>query len=430
MTVDCATHAYDVVVCGGGPAGFAAATLAARQGAKTVVLEAMGALGGVWTMGILSTVSDWRRKTAFIREFETRLESLSGLSLRRDLSQIHPTVEHAFSISPEWLKLTMETLCLEAGVHVRLYSPVVAVAREGARITSVFTESKSGRECWQAPVFIDTTGDGDVAAKAGCGFDKGHPETGRVQPMSMHVLVTGLDEAEVRPYIHWGRSPQDTGERKPFADVFKAAGVGTSYGMPGIHQLGGGLFILGINHEYEPDSIDADARSRATIHGRAEILRAVAALRRLGGIWKNIDAAITSPHIGVREGRRVHGRYTVTREDVIEGRRHADAVCRVTFPVDIHSTDPKKGKAFDSGGVRAKPYDIPLRSLIASDVDNLCLAGRCISGDFIAHASYRVAGNAVALGEAAGALAAASTRLRVDPPAVPFDALTPRPTAQ
>ena len=109
----------------------------------------------------------------------------------------------------------------------------------------------------------------------------------------------------------------------------------------------------------------------------------------------------------------------MTAEDLREGRTHPDGVCRVTFGIDVHSTDPQKEKGIERTGFRAKPYDIPLRALIARDVQGLLMAGRCISGDFIAHSSYRVTGNAVALGEAAGitaALAAQGNRLPQDVP--------------
>ena len=109
--------------------------------------------------------------------------------------------------------------------------------------------------------------------------------------------------------------------------------------------------------------------------------------------------------IGIREGRRIKGRYTITSDDLITGAKFEDAVCRVNFNVDIHSLDGEWDKSWSDAGVKVKPYDIPLRSLIAKDVDGLMMAGRCISGDFFAHASYRVTGNAVAMGEAAGKVA-------------------------
>jgi len=146
----------------------------------------------------------------------------------------------------------------------------------------------------------------------------------------------------------------------------------------------------------------------------------VRALRQLGGPRRNVELAATSPLIGVREGRRLHGLYTVTRDDLIAGRRHADAVCRVMFPVDVHSTDPKTHQGYSNEGVTMQPYDIPLRALIARDVTNLTMAGRCISGDFYAHASYRVVGNAFATGEAAGLVAVRAALTHRAPADVPF----------
>ena len=155
----------------------------------------------------------------------------------------------------------------------------------------------------------------------------------------------------------------------------------------------------------------------ATVRARREVFEIVRGLRRLGGVWEGLQVVATAEQIGVRDGRRIRGLYTVTKEDLSTAARHEDAVARVTFGVDIHAKSKAANdqETIGRGGVKKfTPYDIPLRALIARDVDGLMMAGRCISGDFVAHASYRVTGNAVAMGEAAGvtaALAAKSQRL-------------------
>lgn len=159
------------------------------------------------------------------------------------------------------------------------------------------------------------------------------------------------------------------------------------------------------NHQYGVSALDGGQITAATLAARREVHALTAALRAQGGVWRDVRVVATADQIGVREGRRIHGRYTVTAEDLVPGVRHDDAVCRVTFPVDVHALDPNTGKTDSTGGLKSQPYDISLRALIARDVDGLVLAGRCISGDFFAHASYRVTGNAVAMGEAAGKLA-------------------------
>ena len=140
-------------------------------------------------------------------------------------------------------------------------------------------------------------------------------------------------------------------------------------------------------------------------------------------MWKNIRIVATAEQIGVREGRRLAGLYELNADDLREGRTHADAVCRVTFPIDVHATNPQKEKGIEKSTFRAKPYDIPLRALIARDVRGLLMAGRCISGDFIAHSSYRVTGNAAAMGQAAGAAAALAVRSGRLPEDVPWEDL-------
>ena len=184
------------------------------------------------------------------------------------------------------------------------------------------------------------------------------------------------------------------------------------------------LIAFMVNHEYARSAMDAGHITEATVHARAEVNRAVDSLRKLGGVWKDVRLVATGAQIGVREGRRIHGLYTLTAEDLKRGARFPDAVCRVNVGVDIHSITPATNKKTTDGGVRARPYDVPLRSLIARDVDNLMMAGRCISGDFFAHASYRMTGHAVPMGEAAGRVAAIAARTRRAPREVKLDEAT------
>jgi hypothetical protein len=263
-------------------------------------------------------------------------------------------------------------------------------------------------------VFVDCTGDGDVAALAGCKFDYGHPETGRTQPMSMICLVTGIVPAEVQQFYRENEGEEWATPKDRLRGEMEKGGHSPSYAKPSLFRVRDDLFLLMANHEYEFKPFDARDVTAATLKSRRELNHLVDGLRSLGGAWKNLRLVATAEQIGTREGRRIHGLYTVTADDARAGRAQPDAVCRVTFGFDVHATDPRKEKGIESSGTRAKPYDIPLRSLIARDIKGLMMAGRCISGDFLAHSSYRVTGNAAAMGEAAGktaALAAKSNRL-------------------
>ena len=374
----------------------AAALSSARKGARTLLLEQHGCLGGIWTSGLLSWILDSDNKKGVMAEITQRMTALGA---RTVTAGGKPT--NAYDV--EGMKVVLEALCEEAGVQVRYHTCAASTVKAGGRLTHVITESKSGREAVAGKVFVDATGDGDLGALAGCGFDLGHPETGATQPMSLIALVAGLSAPDLQAFYNDLDSAQSWAAPK---DQLRAAmevgGHSPSYAKPSLFRVRDDLFILMANHEYGFRGTDARDVTRATLHARKELNALIDGLRGTGGVWKNIHLVATAEQIGVREGRRLHGLYTVSADDLREGRRFEDAVCRATFPVDVHALDPHKTKGVESNAWRAKPYDIPLRALVAKDVKGLMFAGRCISGDFLAHASYRVTGNAVAMGEAAG----------------------------
>jgi hypothetical protein len=234
--------------------------------------------------------------------------------------------------------------------------------------------------------------------------------------MSLMALLTGVDTKLVPEFIR-----ETSGEQaKPrFLELMKNAGINPSYRAPTLRHLHSDIFSLMTNHEYGVPAYDADQVSTATLRARAEIHAIVAGLRKIGGPWKDVAVVATAEQIGVREGRRIRGRYKVTADDLAKGKKSEAGVCRVTFGIDVHDVWSNTDHPNAAGVVAevkrrraegVKPYDIPLAALIAADVDGLMMAGRCISGDFIAHASYRVTGNAVPMGEAAGLASAVSLK--------------------
>ena len=402
----------DVIVCGAGPAGVTAAIAAARAGAKVRLFEAHGALGGVWTNSLLGYLLDFD-KPGFNQELVRRL---------RERDAINGEGMNGLSYQPEEMKVLLEELCADAGVKVQLHTRVAAAQREGRALRTILTESKSGRQAWQAPVFIDTTGDGDVGALAGCEFEIGKDAACPCQPMTMYALLVVKEISALAGLIHGvGNNGQHVGP-KAFREELARAGVTPSYGGACVFPIHGNLVLLMANHEYGINATDAAQVTEATFRARGEVHRIVRALRKLGGPWDDVQIVATPEQIGIRDGRRIKGRYFLTKEDLVTGGRQDDAVARATFPVDIHAltAEDNKKAAYHSAGVRTRPYDIPLRALIARDVDGLMMAGRCISGDFIAHASYRVTGNAVAMGEAAGVTAALAASRATPPHDVPW----------
>ena len=402
----------DVIVCGAGPAGVTAAITAARAGAKVRLFELHGSLGGVWTSSLLGYLLDFD-KPGFNQELVRRL---------RERDAINGGGMNGLSYQPEEMKLLLEELCSAAGVKVQLHTRVSAAYREGRSLTTIVTESKSGRQAWKAPVFIDTTGDGDLGAQAGCEFEIGREHACPCQPMTMYALLVVKDVSQLADCMHGtGDDGRHVGP-KAFQDTLKRAGITPSYGHACLFPIQGNLVLLMANHEYGINATDAAQVTEATLRARGEIHQIVRGLRKLGGPWDGLQVAATPEQIGVRDGRRIRGRYLMTSEDLVKGTTQEDAVVRATFPVDIHAltAEDNKKSAYSNAGVKMKPYDVPLRALIAKDVDGLMMAGRCISGDFIAHASYRVTGNAVAMGEAAGATAAVAAKNKTLPHNVPW----------
>jgi glycine/D-amino acid oxidase-like deaminating enzyme len=399
---------YDVMVCGGGPAGFAAALSAARAGARTCLIEHQGFLGGIWTAGLLSFILDARDKPGLIAEVRRRLRERGAIREARDL------------YDAEEMKLLLEDMCREAGVIVRLYTRLASVLTRERHIRHVILEAKEGRFALEARNFVDATGDGDLGALAGCGFEIGRSGDGLTQPMTLMALVSGVPE-HVRNSPFASAMGGSCISKDEFYQALARAGFAPSYTKPSLFPLPNGLCCLMANHEYERSGLKSEDLTAASMNARREIHRVVNAMRRIAPEWNGVRLVATAPHIGVREGRRLNGLYRLNLEDLQNGARFDDGIARATFPIDVHSIRRSDGGGYSSDGAvkQAEPYDIPLRCLIAADVDNLAMAGRCISGDFHAHASYRVTGNAVATGEAAGVVTALASQRNTRPADIP-----------
>jgi len=390
---------YDVVICGGGPAGTAAAIAAGRCGARTIVLESQGCLGGIMTTGMMPKIINGIGKGGFLKELFDELAAL-GSPLVNDVCD------------PESVKYLFERLCAESRVDIRYHTAVCGVLpdddpdRPGIR--AVVTESKSGREAWIGKLFIDCTGDGDIGRFSGCSVDFGNPETGRTQPASLCAMVGGVPYDRISKFVHQGTGRED--ERRALFDLFEKLGKTPSYTLPSLFLLEeAGRYICMSTHQYGISPFDAQAVTEATIAARKEICEQIRALNNApDGVWRSLRLYATAGRLGIREGGRIKGLYTVTADDIREGKRHEDAVCSISAAVDIHTTRPDGDprKAFSDGGIKVSTYDIPLRALISKEVPNLLMAGRCISGDFYAHASYRILGGAIPMGEGAGKYAA------------------------
>jgi FAD dependent oxidoreductase len=391
----------DVVVCGGGPAGIAAAIAAARKGVRTLLLESAGNLGGVWSSGLMPYVLGYCEQNGIISEIKEAFQAV-----------IDESSENSKSLPlPESVKLIVEQMCLKAGVDILLHCKVCGVLKRHDRITHVIVESPDGRHVIAGKMFIDCTGNGDLGAYAGCGFDLGD-ENGLVQPMSLIGLVTGIDYSKIKEFV--------AGSEEAYSRLyneFKKCNLSPSYSRTSLFRVSDDIYVFMGNHQYNVPCSNTIEITAAILTARKELHVLINALRLSGGKWQNIKLIATANQIGIREGRRLHGLYTVKLDDLKNGRTFPDAACKVLFGIDVHamSSDSSRGLSGISKANPVKLYDIPLRALISRDCDNLLMGGRCISGDFYAHASYRVTGIAVPCGEAAGNCAADSFKLKILP---------------
>ncbi len=376
----------DVLVCGGGPAGVGAALFAARTGAKTMLIESMPFLGGVWTaVGVSHLMAGGGRDGVNI-EIHRRLP-------------VHQVFGRNIYVIED-MKILLDDLMTEAGVEVQVHTRAVAVAKDGRRLRGVFTESKSGLEFIEAGMVIDASGDGDVAAAAGCEYEMGRPFDGRTQPVTLFGTIGGYRG--------------EPAKGRPLVEILQRGGWQPSYPPVTLFPQPGqpGVFVLMATQFYGIDATDVRALSRAEMLGRQEIRKCVQVFKEHGGDdWKNVFLIKTGPAIGVRETRRIRGHYSITCEDLQRGAHFDDGVVEIRGGSNIHPVDDPYGDGPPPGmpaapKFAARPYQIPLRCLIARDADNLLTAGRCISGDHYAMGSYRLTGSVVQTGEAAGLAAA------------------------
>lgn len=380
---------YDVIVAGSGPGGVVAAITLGRKGLKVLLVEAGGCLGGCWTQVMMGITLDAGNKGGIPKEIASDL-------MRENKAQWVDDDSYTYDI--EAMKYVLDDLVIASGVQVLLYSRVHDVVVESGGIVSVLVDGPESFVCSSAYV-VDGTGNGTVAELAGCTYEQGYTEKSVMQPASLQALVTGV------PSSLWKSDIHNHARKKQFQKLLRQAGIEPSYPNPLLFSLveDGATHAFQINHEYGVGVDDARTMSEATIHARKEIYEAVRALKGLEG-WESLNLVATAPSLGIRDGRRIQGLYRVTSQDGIAGRTFEDGVVPCSFCFDIHALD--KHIASNTGSTKLetklKPYELPFRTMVSADISNLFLVGRCISGDFEIHSSYRVMGDAASTGEAVG----------------------------
>jgi hypothetical protein len=422
---------FDVLVVGGGNAGCAAAIAAARHGARTLLAERYGFLGGTATAAM---VGPWmtfhsgpeRIVGGIAQEIVERL-------MRKGASPGHlpDTSDYVATITPfdpEVHKALLLEMMHEAGVTLLLHAYVLAARLEGERVTGAGFATVGGmREC-RGNVVIDATADAFVAASAGVPTQQGD-ERGRVQPASLMFRLSHVDLAELSAYVR--EHPEEMRSSLPVAE--RTAGALTA--VAGLYSLwerarANGLvrvprelvsfFIspypdevtVNMTRVVDIDPLDPDDLTRAEVESRLQAMQLLEFFRACVPGFGKARIAATGTQVGIRESRRIVGRYTLTRDDVLQARHFDDAVARSAYPIDLHN--PSGAGTTTHRLAPGESYEIPYRCLVPVNREQLLVAGRCISTTHEALASTRLTPTVMTLGQAAGTAAALALQERVN----------------
>ncbi|MBM3500281.1 MAG: FAD-dependent oxidoreductase [Armatimonadetes bacterium] len=406
---------WDVIVVGGGTAGACAAIAAGRQGAQTLCLEQFGFLGGSQTAALVIPMMSFRTSNeALIRGLnEEILACCEAFAPGQD----------GIWFDPETVKSVLETMALEAGVELLYHCQFAEPLLDGNRITGVYTLSKSGRRPHFARQVIDCSGDADVAFRAGAPCKSGREADGMNQAASLRFILGNVDLAALGefltgisgaphapPKLHFGfsRGMGTAPWIEALVDQAEAEGVLSpaeggyvqAFSVPGRP----GELAFNCPRITHVNGARAEDLTRCEILGRQRIRKVIEFCRRYLRGFEEAYLAWTAPMVGVRETRRIVGEYVLTAEDVLGARKFGDSIAKNRYPIDIHNPTG------EGTVLRQLPpdeyHEVPYGCLVPLEIDNLLVAGRCISATFEAQGSLRIQANCRAFGEAAGVAAA------------------------
>lgn len=395
----------DVLVLGAGPAGCAAAIMAARNGADTLLIDSASIPGGMTTTGMMShytgTVDSRLYEEVLARMAEKNAGEKKGV--------------RSILIDPANMTLVWIEMLEEAGAKMLFYTMACEPIVEDGTVKGVIVENKSGRYAILAGTVIDGTGDGDIAARAGAEFCKGRETDGSMQPATLMFKVGGVDMSRaIFPGSFETKVETPKGEIQQLAAEIlpPPAGHTLLYKSPI-----DGVVTVNMTNAIRIDGTDAESMTQAEIICRKQIPAIVSFLREYAPGYENCYTVGTASMIGIRETRHFKGLYTLNENDILDKKVFEDWVVRgAEFNFDVHNMT---GGSLDPTGVQAKfpknvKYTIPYRCLIPEKIRGLLLAGRSISGTHMAHSNFRVMPICVAIGEAAGIAAALAVKSHAD----------------
>lgn len=415
---------YDVAVVGGGPGGIPAAIAAARRGHKVILVERNAFLGGAAAsgLGILGYLDKEGNKAlgGIAQELIDRLEKMHG-ALGHYRCPVHNSIS---SISPECFKIVAVEMCKEAGVDILFNSELIDVQVENNRVRKIAVYGKCARTEIVARVFVDATGDGDLAYLAGAEYVSGQDGTGIMQPSTLMFSVTNYNLDALLDYAE--SHPNDFGIKEDYAqgynpeffrktpghcfigltDIIKKAAANGDFDIPRnqfiyITTPTEGELAINTSRITNIDASDVYQLSDGLVLGYQQIHQLMDFLHKYVPGFENARIASISPTLGVRETRHFAGMYRLTREKMYSAEAKENAIAQSAYNIDIHSG---QASHIDLSPV-SKPFPIPYGCLVPAKLEGLLLSGRTISLDTETYASARVMGPCIAVGEACGVAA-------------------------
>lgn len=423
----------DVVVVGGGPAGMCAAIAAAREGVRVILIEQGGFCGGMATKGLVGpfmTCYDAKGETMIIRGlFKEIVERMVARGFAIHPAQVHGGTaftswikighEHVTPFEPEGLKIIIDEMLTEAGVKILYHTDFIHPVLDNNTISGILVSSKRGLEIIEATVVIDCTGDGDVAYRSGVPYEMGNQELNLIQPATMFFHISNVDpdavEADIQANIqnfyrkdgvnyrsfHWrvtqARENDDWDLNRVSIGMFRMPKpdewcVNTSR-------------IMGVN------STDNESLTNAELIGRQQVYKILHFLQKYVPGCENARIKSIASHIGIRESRHIQGDYRLTAEDLLNSKVPEDSILLAANSVDVHGRFGPTSNEYVP--IKGKYYGVPYRCLIPKGIEQLLIAGRCVSADSTAAGAIRVMPPCMGMGEAAGVAAALSVKERI-----------------
>lgn len=388
---------FDVIVCGAGSAGIAAAVGAARSGASTLLLERYGFCGGITTAAMIHTIDAMKScrdpsvlvVSGVAKELLDEVRALGGVATEDNPPE-------AMAIHPEFLKIAADRILRRANVQVLFYALAVDALIEGNRICGVEAALRDGRARFQAQAVVDATGDGDIAYFSGAPYELDK----NLQALTYHFRV-----GNIRGNRPWYELEQAC--RSAMQSALEG-GLVKRFGGPWVIRLAPGEISLNCTRVYA-NPTDPVQLTSAESQAREDMLALWTILRDRVPELRNSYILSGATQLHIRESRKIIGEYVLTEKDILSGCRFADAIAVGAWPIDIHPTDGFVG-VHPHKENPPEPYEIPYRCLVPLKIDNLLVAGRPISTTHRAHGSTRVQGTSMATGHAAGVAAALSAK--------------------